>query len=213
MERSSAPPAAAPRYLQNGVDAWVRDYFVGNGYERLDNRAFIRFLEQQTARRTPSAVVIANNQYPATIASDSTASNLLRRYLEAGGKVVLLNHNPIGFVRDSTGQIVDIDFFRMERVFGVRPAGRTTDAIRGWYASRATPDGLRWGLREWWMGMGGVDPKEVTTVLALDEAGGAGSWVKSYGGPEGTGLVQLWISRDTPGDLTPVRSAVEYGLR
>jgi hypothetical protein len=50
-------------------------------------------------------------------------------------------------------------------------------------------------------------------VLALDEAGGAGAWVKSFGGPEGTGLVQLWISRDTPGPLTEIRAAVEYGLR
>jgi len=89
--------------------------------------------------------------------------------------MVLLNHNPIAFVRDSTGQIVDIDFYRMERVFGVRPAGKATDAIRGWYASIATAEGKRWGLPDggW---NGGVDPKQVTTVLAFDEAGGAGSW-------------------------------------
>lgn len=202
-----------PRYFQNGVDTWVRDYFRGCGYEVLDNSGFLRFLEEQATRRTPSAVVVANNQYPPALANDTTSSSLLRRYLNGGGKMVLLNHNPIGFVRDSTGQIVDIDFYRMERVFGVRPAGKATDAIRGWYASRATAEGKRWGLPDWWMGMGGVDPKQVTTVLALDEAGGAGSWVKSYGGPEGTGLVQLWISRDTPGNLTWVKGAVEYGLR
>jgi hypothetical protein len=204
---------AVSRYFQNGVDTWVRDYFRGCGYEVLDNAGFERFLDEEIARRNPSAVVVANNQFPLSMASDTTASNPLRRYVDAGGKLVLLNHNPIGFVRDSSGQIVDIDFNRMERVFGVRPAGKATDAIRGWYASRATEEGKRWGLQDWWMGMGGVDPKQVTTVLAIDEAGGAGSWVKSYGGPEGTGLVQLWISRDTPGDLTWVKAAVEFGLR
>lgn len=204
---------AVPGYFFNGVDVWVRDYFVGCGYERLNHAGFLRFLEEQTRLRTPSAVVMANNQVPASIANDTTTNNPLRRYLEAGGKLVLLNHNPLAFVRDSADQVVDIDFFRVEKVFGVRPAGKATDAVRGWYASRATAEGRRWGLKEWWMGMGGVDPAQVTTVLALDEAGGAGAWVKSYGGPEGTGLVQLWISRDTPGPLTDVRAAVEYGLR
>ena len=202
-----------PRYFQNGVDIWVRDYFRGSGYEVLDHTGLLQFLSEQTFRRTLSVVIIAANQYPQPIASDTTASNPLRRYLDSGGKVVLLNHNPIGFVRDSTGQVVDIDFYRMERVFGVSPAGRATDAIRGWYASRATADGTRWGLPEWWMGMGGVNARQVSTVLAVDEAGGAGAWVKSYGGREGTGLVQLWISRDTPGNLSHIKSAVEYGLR
>lgn len=202
-----------PGYFFNGVDAWIRDYFVGCGYERLDNAGFIRLLDEQTHSRMPSAVVVAHNQVPASIANDTTTNNPLRRYLDTGGKLILLNHNPLAFVRDSADQVVDIDFFRVEKVFGVRPAGKATDAVRGWFASRATADGRRWGLREWWMGMGGVDPTQVTTVLALDEAGGAGAWVKSYGGPEGTGLVQLWISRDTPGPLTDVRPAVEYGLR
>ena len=48
---------------------------------------------------------------------------------------------------------------------------------------------------------------------AVDEAAGVTAWVRSYGGPEGTGLVQLWISRDTPGNRTDVRSVVEYGMR
>jgi hypothetical protein len=75
-----------PRYFQNGVDIWVRDYFRGNGYEVVDNAGMLRFLSEQTSRRTPSAVVIANNQYPQSIAADTTTSNPLRRYLDAGGR-------------------------------------------------------------------------------------------------------------------------------
>ena len=56
-----------------------------------------------------------------------------------------------------------------------------------------------------------MDPEEVTTVLVVDETGLASSWVKNYGGPEGTGLVQLSIPRDRPIDLTFVKQAAEFG--
>jgi len=69
------------------------------------------------------------------------------------------------------------------------------------------------GLKEWFVGFGSVAPEEVSTVLALDESGMASAWVKNYGGPEGTGLVQLWIPRDRPVDLTFVRQAAEFGLQ
>lgn len=60
--------------------------------------------------------------------------------------------------------------------------------------------------------MGWVDPNQISTVLAVDENGMASSWVKNYGGPEGTGLVQLWLPRDRHADLFPVKLAAEFGI-
>ena len=37
-------------------------------------------------------------------------------------------------------------------------------------------------------------------------------WVKNYGGPEGTGLLQLTVPRTSPSDLSTVRAAVEFGV-
>jgi hypothetical protein len=60
------------------------------------------------------------------------------------------------------------------------------------YGSRLTADGALWGLRSSWISTMSVEPHDVTTVLAIEEDGKAAAWVKSYGGPEGTGFVRLW---------------------
>ena len=196
-----------------GVGEWVRDYFKDNGYEVLDTKGLNSFLKKQSDEGGASVVVFANNRFPHSLANDTTTGNPVRRYLDAGGKVVLLGNNPVAYIRDTSGQIQDIDFSRVARVFGVNYSGKQTDAIGGWFSAHTTPEGTRWGLKGWWMGMSSVETREVTTVLARDEDGRAAAWVKNFGGPEGTGLVQLWIRRNGPSDLSEVLSVAEYGLR
>jgi len=65
----------------------------------------------------------------------------------------------------------------------------------------------------WWVGGFAVETNQVTTVLACDETGRASAWVKNYGGPEGTGLAQLWHKRDGQEDLIAIKAVAEYGLR
>jgi hypothetical protein len=72
--------------------------------------------------------------------------------------------------------------------------------------------GEKWGLRGSSIGISAIDPKDASAVLAVDEFGLASSWVKGYGGREGTGLLQLTIPRNTPTDLAPFLAAVERGL-
>ena len=196
-----------------GVGEWVRDYFKANGYEVIDSKGLNDFLKKQSDEGGASVIVFANNRFPSPLADDTTTGNPLRRYLDAGGKAVLLGNNPVAYIRDSSGQIQDIDFSRVGRVFGVNYSGRQTDAIGGWFSAHTTPAGARWGLKGWRMGMSSVEPREVTTVLARDENGRAAAWVKNFGGPEGTGLVQLWVRRNGPEDLSEVLSVAEYGLR
>jgi len=76
-----------------------------------------------------------------------------------------------------------------------------------------TAEGARRGLRGWWVSPSALDEGEVTAVLARDEYGRAAAWEKTFGGPPGTGLLQLWVDRDTPHDLGSVRTAAEHGLR
>ena len=54
-----------------------------------------------------------------------------------------------------------------------------------------TAAGRDWGLEAWWMSRTGVSRDEVTEVLAVDEPSAAAAWVKNYGGPRGTGVVQI----------------------
>jgi hypothetical protein len=58
-----------------------------------------------------------------------------------------------------------------------------------------------------------ADPHQPITILALDEFGMASSWAKNYGGPEGSGLVQLTVPRTVQVDLAPYLAAAEHGMQ
>jgi len=199
------------KYFTLGTDEWIRDYFKSAGYQVVGDSALEQFMKKQSGTRAPSVVVFANHYFPQSIVGDTSANALVRKYLDAGGKIVLLGLNPLAYQRDSSYQVYGIDFAAPEKVFGLHYPGSSFDAI-GLYGASVTPDGRRWGLDGWWVGLGWVEPREVSTVLALDENGKAAAWVKNYGGPEGTGLVQLAIPQDKHIDLYRIMRVAEYGL-
>ncbi len=202
-------------WFRYGLDEQIRDFFERAGYEKLDAKMLAQFMKDGLANQTPSVVVFAAHRVPATVIDDSSEAALLRRYLNAGGKVVFLGSPPLIYKRDpKTDQVVALDFSVPERILGVRYPGESAIGVGGWYQSTVTADGINWGLtRDWWVGGFAVDAKQVTTVLARDETGRASAWVKNYGGPEGTGLVQLWHKRDGLDGLIAIKAVAEYGLR
>lgn len=200
------------RYKQDEI---TRDYFAGQGYEKLDAKALAQFMKDSIANKTPSVVVFAAFRVPATVIDDSSEAALLRQYLNAGGKVVWLGAPPLAYQRDpKTDQVIALDFKIPERIVGVKYQGNSAIGVGGWYHSSVTRDGVKWGfVRDWWVGGFAVDADQVTTVLGRDEQGRASAWVKNYGGPEGSGLVQLWHHRDKLEDLVAIKAVAEYGLR
>jgi hypothetical protein len=90
---------------------------------------------------------------------------------------------------DSTGKSPSLGQYKWDApsdLLGVSHAAAIFDA-RG---VRATEEGLRWGLPRVWRSSWGVERAGVTRTLGIDEWGLAAAWVKSYGGPEGTGFVR-----------------------
>jgi len=208
-------PSAGFNWFRFGIDERIRDYFVQEGYEQLDARSLAEFMRDGVATKTPGVVVFAACRVPATVVDDSSDAALLRRYLNAGGKVVFLGPPPLAYQRDpKTDQVIALDLTIPERILGVRYPGNSAIGVGGWYQSTVSAEGMKWGfVRDWWVGGFAVEPDQVTTVLARDETGRASAWVKNYGGPEGTGLVQLWHKRDGQEDLIAVKAVAEYGLR
>lgn len=202
-------------WFKFGVDEQIRDYFVSEGYEQLNAETLAQFMQNGIAGKTPSVVIFAAHRVPATVINDSTEAGLLRQYLNAGGKVVWLGPPPLAYKRDPrTDQVIALDFNIPERIIGVRYPGNSAIGVGGWYQSTVTAEGAKWGLlRDWWVGGFAVDTAQVTTVLARDETGRASAWVKNYGGPQGTGLVQLWHKREGLEDLVAIEAVAEYGLR
>jgi outer membrane protein assembly factor BamB len=204
-------PGFAGRWFSGGTDEWIREYFKREGYEVVDANGLEALMEQELSARAGSVVVFADNRVPQSVVKEESEKSLIRRYLDAGGKIVWLGPDPIAWKRDSLGKFEGINYDRSARILGIRYPGKSLEGI-GWYNSVVTEEGKRWGMRGWGVGLGCVDPSQVSTVLAKDEHGMAGAWVKNFGGKEGTGLVQLHIPRDRPTDLYHVKLVAEYGL-
>ena len=181
-------------------------YFANRGYTVLDATALGAFLQARIQDRAPSVLVFAIDHLPPS-ALDTAAleRSPLRRYLDAGGKVVWPGIPPALFPRDpKTGNAGGLDALRWgnaTKLLGVPHDAAMFDQ-RG---VRATEAGKRWGLQSRWRTGWGIDPDRSITVLGLDEFGLASSWVKRYGGPEGTGFVRV-----PPDEPMTVFLAAEY---
>ncbi len=202
----------AGRWFSAGADEWIRDYFKHEGYKVVDSKELENFMNEQLGSTIKSVVVFAEHRIPVSLVKEESPSALLRKYLDAGGKIVWLGPDPIAWKRDSTGTMLGIDYSIPQKILGIQYPGKSLEGI-GWYGASVTEEGKKWGLLGWCVGLGWVEPGQVTTVLARDENGMASQWVKNYGGREGTGLVQLWVPRDRHVDLFPVKCAAEYGIQ
>ena len=181
-------------------------YFANRGYQTLDAAALTRFLADRIADRAPSVVVFAIDQAPDSVVSAPRSRSLLRRYLDAGGKVVWPGKPPLIFPMNlATGQyppMSSMSWSSPNELLGV-PHDAAIFDMRG---ARATAAGARIGLPQRWRDNWSVAPSGVTTVLGLDEWGLAAAWIKRYGGPAGTGFVRV------PGDDPMVLYEAAEGL-
>jgi hypothetical protein len=196
------------RASQIGNSAEVARYLRNGGYETLDAKSVARFLEDRLADHTPSVVVFAIDLLPADVVKAPLATSLLRRYLNAGGKVVWLGLPPnIWPVEPLEGQrksLNEVQWAAPEELLGV-PHG---DALFDQRGARATPVGQHWGLTSRFRVTWSVAPAGVTNVLALDDWGLAGAWSKEYGGVPGSGFVRV-----PPENVLSVYLAAEYRPR
>ena len=211
-ERPNARAQRAVYWKDVGEKRWfegnvaVKDYFVSEGYTLLDEAAVTRFLSDLPAA-PKSVVVVAGDSIPAETVSGAPEASLLRKFLAAGGRVVWLGLPPDCIERDpKTGRAIRYDPSRTTRLLGVDQSIGRTD----WMGGTATAEGRRWGMPEWYLGGLAVPVGDVTSVLGLDEWGHASAWVKSFGGPAGSGFVRLWGRKEAILDLSWVQAVAEH---
>ncbi|MCE9659818.1 MAG: PQQ-binding-like beta-propeller repeat protein [Burkholderiales bacterium] len=197
-------------WFRNDVDVAIRGSFESAGYRRVDRAGLAELMSAQVDKGGRSVVVFAANRVPPALLAPGDASALLRRYLEAGGRIVFLGANPVGFKYEpDSGDLVDFDPAGAARILGLRYP--PLEQERGYHVSAATAEGRAWGLRGQQVGTGAIAPGEVSVVLAVNEYGLATSWVKRFGS-RGGALVQLTAPASFVGSLTVFHIVAEHGL-
>jgi len=187
-----------------GNSAEVSAYMKNRGYEVLNGAALVRFLEERVDDRAPSVVVFAIDAIPTAAAHAPLRTSLVRRYLDAGGKIVWSGMPPLMWPVEPGGKrggLSEIKWSAPEELLGVSHG----DAIFDARTVRVTEAGKVWGQTPKWHSAWAIAPSGVSEVLGLDDWGLAASWSKTYGGPPGTGFVRVDFS-----DLLGAFLAAEY---
>lgn len=201
-------------YFSPGVDEYLKDYFVRLGYKLLDATTVEQFMQEQLTQKVSSVIVFADNKFPDNILKASSGTQLIRQYLDAAGKVVIFSTNPSSHARDSTGAVIGFDDDIPSKIFNITYAPKQN--VRGLYINTATKTGNSYGLSGFWTGSSGASvivPDKSTEILATDEFGSATEWLKNYGGPKGSGLLQLsLLPNEVPANLSQIRAVIEYGI-
>ena len=159
------------RASQIGNSADVAKGTPEGGYETLDAKSVAKFLEDRLADRAPSVVVFALDLPPADVVKPPLATSLLRRYLDAGGKIVWLglppNIRPVEPLEGQRKSLSEVQWAAPEELPAFRTATRySTSAARAQRPS-ANIGGSTSRFRVTWS----VAPAGVTNVLALDDWG------------------------------------------
>ena len=192
----------------------LRDALVAESYRHVGRVGVHDFLAARLADGEPSVIVFAQDNVPTSLlaAGDGGQPSPLRRYLDAGGKVVWIGHTPFVVTFDpETGNLADFPSPFTAPAERILEVALETDA-EGVSRVEATPAGRAWGLPAgWWVDDPALAPQPGVEILAADRHGHASTWVKRFGGPPGTGFVRLWGRGRMP-DPALVRAVAEHGL-
>ncbi|MHC4499110.1 MAG: hypothetical protein ACYS21_08385, partial [Planctomycetota bacterium] len=157
----------------------MRDALQTAGYTVLDADELKTWMDAHIPGGAGSVVVFCQDIVPDTVAETMSATCTIRRYLDAGGKVVWYSDWPFYYVGHSGPSQDTWDAAGATAILGFDAATGPGDS---WNVVALTPDGVDWGLTETWQSRRPTSPTVTTnlTVLATDNAGNAAAWVKHY---------------------------------
>lgn len=207
---AGAPAPGGFSWFQNGVDSALASQLKGRGYEAMDTSDLAAFMRRYGRTSPRAVVVLADNRIAPALVETFEGRPLIRRFLDSGGKVVLVGPNPLAYVLDDSGALAGIDLGIPGRIFGVEYF--PLEDSGGYYASDPTPEGRRIGIRSPFVVSASAARGEGIEAVARDEFGRASAWLRSYGAEPGTGLLQIQLPRAETQDLAQLQAAIEFGI-
>jgi hypothetical protein len=195
---------AARNYFQSGADLRVKDYLTSNGFKVIGPDTVADVLTNN-ARGT--VIVFASNYFPDALIQPANNS-LLRKYLDAGGRVVVLGVNPLAYKLDEkTKQPVAFNVPFADSVLSLDYGPNDTRAFGGVFTSFPTNEGKLIGLPDYWTSMLFLKPEQVDVVLGKNENGLVSAFVKKY--KNRGAFIQLIVSQKSPVNLDAIIKAAE----
>jgi len=187
----------------------VRDALEASGYEILDADQLKAWMDARIADGASSVVVFCKDIAPDTVVETNTADCTLRKYLDAGGKIVFYADIPFYNQGNPGGGTTSWGDGGATGILGFNAAGGLWDSSNTVTITEAGED---WGLTETWASVRAASADDVDIILATDDAGNAAAWVKHYVEGDTThGFVRIWDRGGMP-NVEDLMRAAEYGL-
>jgi hypothetical protein len=155
----------------------VRDYLSAAGYTVLDADQLKTWMDDRIADGALSVVVMCQDIAPDTVTETRDASCTLRRYLDAGGKVVQYADIPFYNQGHADGTTTNWATDGSLYILGFNTAAAGWDS---WNTVTITDAGANWGLTTPWPSLRPALSYQVDTILATDDDGDASGWAKHY---------------------------------
>jgi hypothetical protein len=200
-------------WADDAVTIAIRDDFENAGYEILDAYQLKTFMVARIADGAKSVVVFCRDNAPDTIVESISVNCTLRRYLDAGGKIVWYSDVPLWDLAHSDGTFTYLGGAGSANILGITGIDWTNNTGS---VVTLTDDGIDWGLTETWVSQRWTPADQVDIVLASDRTGNAAAWVKHFVPGDTTGgFVRIWDNDVTP-DSRPsfedLLAVAEYGM-
>jgi len=188
----------------------IRDALEAAGYTVLDAAQLKSWMDGHIKDKALSVVVFCRDVVPDTVAESMNSNCTIRRYLDAGGKVVWYSDWPFYYQGHSDGTNVTWDSAGATSVLGFNassgPNGTLEEVV-------ITDAGIEWGLTTTWQSQ---RPTSVTitpnlTPLATISSGSAAAWVKHYlPGDKYRGFVRIYDTDGIPPNVEDIMRVAEY---
>lgn len=195
-------------YFQNGSDLKIKNYLAGSGYKLLNADSLIALLSGNANQNT--IIVFASDYFPKRIIENGENS-LLRKFLDAGGRVVLTGINPLVYIIDEQDkQPVGFNVPAADTVLGIKYDQNDTRSFGGLFSSFPTEKGKKFGLPDFWTSMLEISPEKVDVVLGKNENGLASAFIKNY--KNGGKFIQTYFDADAPANLDAILKLSEWKI-
>ncbi len=194
------------------ADTTIAPFLQQRGFERLDSAALYRFLKNRIEDGKPGVIVFSLALIPGNIIGADPEKGMIRKYLDAGGKIIWMGNSPNYFEPDSNGNFKK-QINKGNQLLGVQFINPDES---GNFYSKTTQEGLNTGLPQWLTITSSPVAGKGVVPLAYDEYGRVSAWTKKFNPRAGSGFICFRsFSYNVPAkkeDLELIEKLALYGL-
>ncbi|KPV62441.1 MAG: hypothetical protein AOA66_1336 [Candidatus Bathyarchaeota archaeon BA2] len=179
-------------WVNKEISKRVCIYFTQRGFKEVNANELAKIMDEvvRAKEAVNTVAVFAQDIAPATIAYGPLPDNLIRRYLDLGGRVVWIGDVPFFYQGHFNEKRESWGFIGERQILGV-----FTHFTWPLHVDM-TANGFKWGLKLKWTGYrpAAPSPSSLTYILASSQGGAyAHAWLKNFNKDyPNSGFLRIW---------------------